>query len=323
MELGRRLIASIGLYSKTFREKAGMARNGKPQSLQQIASTLVLISLVTGAEVAWGMPAIAAAAPALSDSALPVLPQSTHQRWIASSIKVPPAVVNTLRQDLSKRTGIPTNQLRYIEGTPQTWTNGCLGLARPDEMCTQMLVNGWRIVFANGSNRWVYRTDATGQTYRLEPSANRAEGGLTAPKPVGKILRSQIPISELPPKVQKDVVFRAIASGGFARQTYQTTLYQDGKIVREQLYPNGMSGSSQVRQVSQQQVRQFTAMLRQNKLYRLHRADYPATPGSADFFTVTLSCQSCTIRYADSIRAELPANLQAIIQAWDELTRMV
>ncbi|MBF2027385.1 MAG: hypothetical protein IGS48_11535 [Oscillatoriales cyanobacterium C42_A2020_001] len=300
-----------------------MVRHGSTRSLQTVASILVLVSLVTGTEITTTASAIAANVPVSPSAVIATPNQSVNQPLAATPAKVPPEIVKTLRQDLSNRTGIPLGQLRFIEGSSHTWQNGCLGLARPDEMCTQMLVNGWRVVFANGSNRWVYRTDATGRTYRLEPATNRSESLPESPKSVNNLRPAHISANELPPKLQKDAVFRAIASGGFAGQTYQTTLYQNGRIVREQLRPNGTTGSPQVRQVSQQQVRQFIAMLRQNKLYRLHRADYRATPGSADFFTVTLSCQFCTIRYADSIQTELPSNLQAVIQAWNELTRMV
>lgn len=300
-----------------------MVRHDATRSLQTVASILVVVGLVAGTEIATTASAIAAEIPVSPSAVFTAPSQVENQLLAASPATVPPEIIKTLRQDLSKRTGIPLGQLRYTEGTSRTWQDGCLGLGRLDEICAQMLVNGWRVVFANGSNRWVYRTDANGRTYRLEPSNNRSEALPELPKPVSSLRPNRIPANELPPKLQKNAVFRAIASGGFAGQTYQTTLYQDGRLVREQLRPNGTSGSSQVRQVSQQQVRQFIAMLRQNKLYRFHRADYPATPGSADFFTVTLSCQFCTIRYSDSIQAELPGNLQTVIQAWNELTRIV
>jgi hypothetical protein len=43
-----------------------------------------------------------------------------------------------------------------------------LGIATPEEICTQALVEGWRVVFANANQRWSYRTDQHGRVIRLE-----------------------------------------------------------------------------------------------------------------------------------------------------------
>jgi hypothetical protein len=249
--------------------------------------------------------------------------------------------VDGLRQDLSQRTGIPANQLKVVESSAETWTDGCLGLAQADEMCTQAMVNGWRVVFTQGDRRWVYRTNGNGRTFRLEPQTTAQTKPLRLVANVNSMPAAKIPIAELPPRVEKNIVFRAIASGGFTGQTTQITLYRDGRLIRAQTTGTGLaltqsrvqsmvqeqipvaqaSLSAQVQQVPLAQVRQFMQVLRQNRLHKLDRADFRPTPGSADFITTTLSCQSCTIRYADSIQAELPTNLQTVIQAWHELTR--
>jgi hypothetical protein len=93
---------------------------------------------------------------------------------------LPPAFANRLRQDLSQRTGIPPGKLRVIEASRKTWSDGCLGLGRPEESCLQALVEGWRVVLSDGSRRWVYRTDERVRVYRLEPEANQSSS-LPAP----------------------------------------------------------------------------------------------------------------------------------------------
>ncbi len=80
---------------------------------------------------------------------------------------LPSAVAQAVRQDLSTQ-GISANKLTITEVERQTWPDTCLGLAQPDEMCGQMLVEGWRVVLSNGRQTWVYRTDLQGQTLRLE-----------------------------------------------------------------------------------------------------------------------------------------------------------
>jgi hypothetical protein len=88
----------------------------------------------------------------------------------AAPSQFPPDLANKLRTDLSRKVNVPASQLRVVETTAKTWPDGCLGLAQSDEMCTQMMVNGWRVVLTNGKQRWVYRTDQRGRVYRLEPT---------------------------------------------------------------------------------------------------------------------------------------------------------
>ncbi len=98
----------------------------------------------------------------------PVQPVLLADAVATTTAQPPAALVNTLRKDLSKRTGIASNKLQVVASSRQTWPDGCLGLATSGQMCTQAIVSGWRITFANGSRRWIYRTDATGRVYRLE-----------------------------------------------------------------------------------------------------------------------------------------------------------
>lgn len=85
-----------------------------------------------------------------------------------ASPSAPNAVITATRQDLSQKTKIPANQLQVKSATAQTWSDGCLGLANPGEICTQALVEGWRVVLTNNQKTWVYRTDRTGGNLRLE-----------------------------------------------------------------------------------------------------------------------------------------------------------
>lgn len=79
----------------------------------------------------------------------------------------PATAVETLRQDLSQHTGIAAEKLKLVETVQKTWPNGCLGLAKPDELCSQALVDGWQITLSDGIQKWNYHTDMSGQTYRL------------------------------------------------------------------------------------------------------------------------------------------------------------
>ncbi|NJP08899.1 MAG: hypothetical protein HC866_04960 [Leptolyngbyaceae cyanobacterium RU_5_1] len=237
--------------------------------------------------------------------------------------KLPPSLVRTLRQHLSKQTGLSPEKLRIVEANQKNWSDGCLELAKPDEFCTQAIVKGWRVVLSNGTRRWVYRTNAEGTSYRLETSAKRSSGlpDLAVAENVSFMKSNRIPMNEMPPRLAKEMVFRAIASGGFTGRTYQTTLFSDGKVIREWVHPDGTPMAPETHRIPVQQVRQFQQLLKQRQLHRFHQLDYPATLGSADFTTVTLSSHISVVRYADTIQDQLPENLQAVIRAWSEIVR--
>lgn len=85
-----------------------------------------------------------------------------------ASPEPPNSVIAATRQDLSQKTNISVNRLQIQAAQPQTWPNGCLGLAKPGEFCTQALVEGWRIILTDKQKTWVYRTDSSGANLRLE-----------------------------------------------------------------------------------------------------------------------------------------------------------
>ncbi|MFM7787386.1 MAG: hypothetical protein ACKO90_04205, partial [Microcystis panniformis] len=66
-----------------------------------------------------------------------------------ASSRPPNSVIDATRQDLSRKTKISVNRLQIQAAQPQTWPDGCLGLAKPGEFCTQALVQGWRIVLTD------------------------------------------------------------------------------------------------------------------------------------------------------------------------------
>ncbi|MCA2654496.1 MAG: hypothetical protein IM473_20690 [Microcystis sp. M015S2] len=85
-----------------------------------------------------------------------------------ASPEPPNSVIAAARQDLSRKTNISVNRLQIQAAQPQTWPDGCLGLANPGEFCTQALVKGWRIILTDKQKTWVYRTDSSGANLRLE-----------------------------------------------------------------------------------------------------------------------------------------------------------
>ena len=74
---------------------------------------------------------------------------------------IPDKTVEAVREDLN-------SNIELSSFSKRTWPNGCLGLAKEGEICTEALEPGWRIVLSNDKVTWVYRTDDSGQTVREE-----------------------------------------------------------------------------------------------------------------------------------------------------------
>ena len=128
-----------------------------------------------------------------------------------------------------------------------------------------------------------------------------------------------IPTSELPPRLQEDVIFRTIASGGFAGQTYETNLFENGRLVRVLVNLDGTTSEPQTKQIFQQEVEQFEKLVKQ-EFEQFNNLSYVAPSGAADYITYTLTSRDQdTTRYTDINQDRLPSSLQTLIQAWNQL----
>lgn len=85
---------------------------------------------------------------------------------------LPEAVSNAVLKDASKRAGQSNDNLKIIASESRTWRDGCLGLAEPGSICTQVLVPGWEVKVSNAeSQTWVYRTNNSGSMVKLDPTS--------------------------------------------------------------------------------------------------------------------------------------------------------
>ncbi|MEH2154334.1 hypothetical protein [Nostoc sp.] len=221
--------------------------------------------------------------------------------------KLPASVKNAVLQAASRRLQQPISQLTIIEAQQQTWRDSCLELASADEFCTQALVSGWRVVVGAVDQTLVYHTNQTGSALRLNQKANE-----------NTLAPVQIPVSELPPPLDRDIVFRQISSGGFTGRTYETVLLKDGRLIRVRIGDANDSERS-IRRVSVQQVQQFVRLLQRSRFSKFQNLSYPAPSGAADYITYTLTSQEGTVQYNDISQNNLPKNLQTAVKAWNQI----
>ena len=120
--------------------------------------------------LAVGSSAIAASPHKPSISPFPTAVSSSYQTAQARPNAAPSrALVRQVSLDLAKRLNIEPAQVQVVETTQQTWSDRCLGLARPNERCIGTKTPGWQIQIASPQQQWTYRTDRNGQTIRLVP----------------------------------------------------------------------------------------------------------------------------------------------------------
>ncbi|MEH2317925.1 hypothetical protein [Nostoc sp.] len=268
----------------------------------RIFTALILTGILS---IASGLTLVNGATAASANSSL-----ETSNEVLKDNIKpnsLPRPVAKAVLRDLARRQGILTKELKIIDYNQQTWRNGCLELPQGDELCTQALVPGWRIVVSNGKQNWVYHTNQTGSAVRLNEKANE-----------NTLAPVQIPVSELPPPLDRDVVFRQISSGGITGRTYETVLLKDGRLIRVRI---GDANDSErtVHRVSVQQVQQFQRFLERSKFSKFQNLSYPAPSGAADYITFTLTSLEGTVQYNDISLNNLPKNLQAAVKAWNQI----
>ena len=216
---------------------------------------------------------------------------------------LPRTVKKAVLQDISRRQNIQISKLKITKSAQQTWNNGCLELPKPQELCTEALVPGWLVTVTDGNKTWTYHTNTNGRNIR---QANT--------NPVSTVKPVPIATNQLPPTLTKDVVFRAIASGGIMGRTYETTLLKDGRLIQTRL-GDANDSDRRIYNISPQKVQQFQQLLQQAQFKNLN---YPTSVG-ADYITYTLSSNDGTVQYNDITQNSLPENLRTIIQTWNHL----
>ncbi|MGD1950824.1 MAG: hypothetical protein ACFB14_14420 [Leptolyngbyaceae cyanobacterium] len=84
---------------------------------------------------------------------------------------LPENIQTQVRIELANSLGIPTEQITIQGYSRQTWSDGCLGLGGPAELCLAALTDGWQIeaVDVETEEIYIYRTDLNGDQIRREP----------------------------------------------------------------------------------------------------------------------------------------------------------
>ncbi|MBW4632259.1 MAG: hypothetical protein KME30_10255 [Iphinoe sp. HA4291-MV1] len=128
----------------------------------QIVTALVLSGILSiGSSLSAIKSATAAPANYFADTANQVLKENIKTNTL------PRPVASAILRDLSNREPISHKKLEITDYSQRTWRDGCMDLPHLDELCTQALVPGWRVVLSNGEQTWIYHTNSNGRSIRL------------------------------------------------------------------------------------------------------------------------------------------------------------
>ncbi len=237
-----------------------------------------------------------------------IFPRSTSGDLVDSLLPNP--VKEAVLQAASVQTGLRTEQLALTQAKSKVWSDGCLGLAPPEQMCAAVLVRGWEVTVMHQRQEWVYRTSATGEKIVLDPAGSHLSRLIVPPA-------EQIPSNQLPSKVDRSVVFREIKSGGIAGMTQEIRLYKDGRLMNQSPSKAPKPNQGQViRMIPKAEVKAFRKLLESHHFGQFDGLRYSALKSATDYFTFTLGNWQTTVQYVDG---ELPPDLEQIVKAWRSL----
>jgi hypothetical protein len=89
---------------------------------------------------------------------------------------LPISVKNAVLKAATKRLGILPTNLTIIQSESQNWSDGCLELGGINQLCSQAIIPGWRVVVGAQDVALVYHVNGTGSVLRLNEGESQIKG---------------------------------------------------------------------------------------------------------------------------------------------------
>ena len=94
------------------------------------------------------------------------LPNNPDREETMPPEMVPERVSDRVLEFASDDLNVPVEELSILRVNSKVWSDGCLGLGQPNELCTQALVPGWQLEVVHNDQSYFYRTDERGEVIR-------------------------------------------------------------------------------------------------------------------------------------------------------------
>lgn len=85
---------------------------------------------------------------------------------LSSSMSSYPNAVMEVRSDFATEMNVNESNVEVISVVPMEWNDACLGAAEKDEVCAQVIVQGYVVTLRSGTTTYVYHTNQLGTTTR-------------------------------------------------------------------------------------------------------------------------------------------------------------
>ena len=107
---------------------------------------------------------------------------------MAIAAELPGDVQDRLLNQISATYQVPVRELRVVAAEPQDWSNSCLGVGGPAEICAAVIISGWEVTVASDLYTWVYHTNGDGTALRQASPA--VPPGATLPWPPLRVVEA-------------------------------------------------------------------------------------------------------------------------------------
>ncbi|AFZ00513.1 hypothetical protein [Calothrix sp. PCC 6303] len=126
------------------------------------------------------------------------LASSTNSNNGGKVQNLPQSVKNAVFKAATKHLGILPTNVDIIQSESQSWSDGCLGLGDINEICSQAIVPGWRVVVGSQEEALVYHVNGTGSVLRLNEGESQIRGKNLPQKVGNAVIEKVSKISGLP-----------------------------------------------------------------------------------------------------------------------------
>jgi hypothetical protein len=109
--------------------------------------------------------------PAAQVKAAPTSSPLLPTKGVAATLVLIPAA-KAAQVALAGELNVSANQTEVVQVEDAVWPDGCLGLGKPDEMCMQVLISGFKVILRSGGKLYEYHTNQDGTNLRLAPTVS-------------------------------------------------------------------------------------------------------------------------------------------------------
>jgi hypothetical protein len=219
---------------------------------------------------------------------------------------LPQPIASKLIQQVAKDTKTPASSLRIAEVRSQQY-NGCLGIYRPNQACTEIAMKGWQAIVTSPTQTLIYHL-----------TANQIVQNETASGAKRTVRVSFENFGDIAP-IAANEVFHSSSSGDLTGRMSRTVLTQDGKVTRYQSSPTARFAPVVIKTLSATQLAAFKQVLETHQFPNLNGLSYLTAAALADYPTTTYQSPYTATQFIDLEKKNLPRSLQQVITRWEVL----